>query len=264
MDTVAILVDGGFFTRRAKSLWGDRLPKEMAEILHRYCTMLLVHSENGKQVRDRLYRIFYYDCPPMERNVYHPLLKKDKSMKKEPLYAWMTEFQDELRSKRKVALRMGRLSDNGLGYTLSIDIIKKLCAGTLKFEDLTESDFHLTVQQKGVDMRIGIDIASMVYKKQVTKIILIAGDSDFVPAAKLARREGIDFVLNPLGSNINGDLREHIDGLINRGIDLDKALNPVSENKISRKQKKRRQHRQKSNRRSVRDDPPNGESTSGC
>lgn len=34
-------------------------------------------------------------------------------------------------------------------------------------------------------MRIGIDIASLAYKKQVEQIILIAGDSDFVPAAKL-------------------------------------------------------------------------------
>ena len=46
--------------------------------------------------------------------------------------------------------------------------------------------------QKGVDMRIGLDIASMAFKRQVDQIVLIAGDSDFVPAAKLARREGIE------------------------------------------------------------------------
>lgn len=235
MDSVAILVDGGFFTRRAKNLWGDRPAKEMAEILHQYCMHHLRHHEGDRFVRDSLYRIFYYDCPPMERNVYHPLLKKDKSMKKEPLYAWMTEFQDELRNKRKVALRMGRLSDNGLGYTLPIDIVKKLCNGTLQIADLKEEDFRLTVQQKGVDMRIGIDIASMAYKKQVSKMILIAGDSDFVPAAKLARREGVDFVLNPMGGNISSDLREHIDGLINLKFDPDKALHPIEHKKNARK-----------------------------
>ncbi len=47
-------------------------------------------------------------------------------------------------------------------------------------------------------MRIGLDIASLAYKKQIDQIILIAGDSDFVPAAKLARREGIDFILDPM------------------------------------------------------------------
>ena len=62
-------------------------------------------------------------------------------------------------------------------------------------------------------MRIGIDIASLAYKKQVDQIILIAGDSDFVPAAKLARREGIDFILDPMGADIKADLFEHIDGL---------------------------------------------------
>ena len=71
----------------------------------------------------------------------------------------------------------------------------------------------LNVDQKGVDMKIGIDISSMAYKQQVEKIVLISGDSDFVPAAKLARREGIDFVLDPMGEVVNPDLFEHIDGL---------------------------------------------------
>ena len=62
-------------------------------------------------------------------------------------------------------------------------------------------------------MRIGLDIASVTLKKQVDKIVLISGDSDFVPASKLARREGIDFVLDPMGQNIAEDLFEHIDGL---------------------------------------------------
>lgn len=65
-------------------------------------------------------------------------------------------------------------------------------------------------------MKIGLDIASLAYKKQVDQIILISGDSDFVPAAKLARREGIDFILDPLGSPIKPDLTEHIDGLRTR------------------------------------------------
>ena len=43
-------------------------------------------------------------------------------------------------------------------------------------------------------------------------MILIAGDSDFVPAAKLARREGIDIVLDPMGAAIAPDMNEHIDG----------------------------------------------------
>lgn len=214
MEKVAILVDGGFYMKRARSIIGECSPEDSASILHDYCLRNLSHREGGQYVRDSLYRIFYYDCPPLSINVYHPLLQKDKAMKKQPIYNWMNAFHKELLSKRKVALRMGRLSDNGIGYTLTQDAVKKLCNGSLKVDDLTESHFRLQTTQKGVDMRIGIDIASMAYKKQVTKIILISGDSDFVPAAKLARREGIDFVLNPLVASINPDLSEHIDGLL--------------------------------------------------
>jgi len=38
-------------------------------------------------------------------------------------------------------------------------------------------------------------------------------NSDFVSAAKHARREGIDFVLDPMGSSISPDLNEHVDGI---------------------------------------------------
>lgn len=62
-------------------------------------------------------------------------------------------------------------------------------------------------------MRLGLDIASLAYKKQVSQIVLVSGDADFVPAAKLARREGIDIVLDPMWASIRPDLYEHIDGL---------------------------------------------------
>ena len=51
------------------------------------------------------------------------------------------------------------------------------------------------------------------FKKQVDQIVLIAGDADFVPAAKQARREGIDFILDPMWQPIPPNLNEHIDGL---------------------------------------------------
>ncbi|WP_425534796.1 NYN domain-containing protein [Xanthomonas oryzae] len=83
----------------------------------------------------------------------------------------------------------------------------------VKVEDLLEDDFLPAVRQKGVDMRIGIDISSLALKHQVDQIVLFAGDADFVPAAKLARREGIDFVLDPMWSSVADGLLEHIDGM---------------------------------------------------
>ena len=63
------------------------------------------------------------------------------------------------------------------------------------------------------DMRIGLDIASIAYKRLADTIVLISGDSDFVPAAKHARREGIDFILDPMWQKIRSTLNRHVDGL---------------------------------------------------
>lgn len=206
----AILVDGGFYRRRAQIMLGEKSAVDRAKELENYCRRHLVEKN---QPHHDLYRIFYYDCPPMTKKVYHPFLKQQVDFSKSDLYSWMESFLDELKHRRKFALRMGKLADSQACYTLRPDVVKKLCNGRIQFEDLTESDFMITVDQKGVDMKIGLDIASMSYKKQVDQIVLISGDSDFVSAAKLARREGIDFVLDPLGAPIKPDLFEHIDGL---------------------------------------------------
>lgn len=63
-------------------------------------------------------------------------------------------------------------------------------------------------------MRIGLDITSMALKQQADTLILVTGDSDFVPAAKLARREGMEFIVDPLWQQVKDDLHEHVDGII--------------------------------------------------
>ncbi len=205
----AILVDGGFYRRRAQKAFGDVSAERRATELSDYCKRhLKSHGENNE-----LYRIFYYDCPPSSKRIYHPLLKKQVDLGKTDLYLWTETFFNELKKKRKFAIRLGKLAEEQAHYTIRPDIVKKLCHQTILFKDLQESNFILQIDQKGVDMRIGLDIASLAYKKQVDQIILISGDSDFVSAAKLARREGIDFILDPLGSPIKSDLFEHIDGL---------------------------------------------------
>lgn len=129
------------------------------------------------------------------------------------MFQWSADFQKELVHLRKFALRSGVLADEHASYNLKPDVVKRLLAGKLSTDELTETDFILDMKQKGADMRIGIDIASMSIKHLVDRIILIAGDSDFVPAAKMARRECIDFILDPMWAPIRADLFEHIDGL---------------------------------------------------
>lgn len=211
MTRTAILVDGGFYRKRAAFLWGKKTALQRAKELNSYC-MAHLRDKDGHEQR-HLYRIFYYDCEPIgRRSVYHPLTKKNVDLDKSDTHVWTMDFLNELRQTRKVALRLGTLSAQA-NYNLRPEVTKKLLAGTITLDSLTEKDFIFNAQQKGVDMRIGVDIASLAYKNQVDQIILIAGDSDFVPAAKLARREGIDFILDPMWADIKGELFEHIDGL---------------------------------------------------
>jgi uncharacterized LabA/DUF88 family protein len=62
-------------------------------------------------------------------------------------------------------------------------------------------------------VKLALDIASLAYKRLVDRIVLVTGDSDFVPAAKLARHEGIDVILDSLWAPVLPSLIEHVDGL---------------------------------------------------
>ena len=209
---VAILVDGGFYKWRAHSLFGEKNPQERADELFSYC---FAHTSQNKHYVSDIYRIFYYDCEPSSEIVYNPISKEHINLKQSPIYKWSSEFISLLKQKRKVALRLGKLTIHS-PYSLSHNKIKQLCNGTIEWKEIGPHDLTLNLEQKGVDMRIGIDIASLAFKHQVDQIVLISGDSDFVPAAKLARREGIDFIVDSMGAKIADDLFEHIDGLQTR------------------------------------------------
>lgn len=210
MSKTAVMIDGGFYLRRAHSLWGDKTPRDRADELQRY-VFKHIDKKDGPYERE-LYRVFYYDCEPIADTVYHPI-RGNVNLRREPHYGWCLAFFEELKRKRKFALRMGAISKTGREYTLSSDKLKKLVKGKISASELQEGDFHPRWTQKGVDMKLGLDISSLAYEGIVSQIVLISGDSDFVPAAKVARRKGIDFVLDPMGANISDELFEHIDGM---------------------------------------------------
>jgi hypothetical protein len=79
---------------------------------------------------------------------------------------------------------------------------------------INADDLEPNIRQKGVDMRIGLDIASLTLKKHAQMIVLVTADSDFVPAMKFARRERAQLVLITLGRGIREGLKEHADIVI--------------------------------------------------
>ena len=205
----AVLIDGAFFLHRYSVVFsgGDQhSPAQVARALHR---MALQHCEGD------LYRIFYYDCPPIQKKAHNPVTKRAVDFSRTPQAAFRLAFFGELKRLRKVALRLGQLHGDMI-WNVRPGRFKPLLSGEITVADLRESDVVCDVRQKGVDMKLGVDVASLAFKKQVDRIVLVAGDADFIPAAKLARREGIDFILDPMWAPISESLHEHIDGLASK------------------------------------------------
>lgn len=247
---IAILIDGGYFLKRLPRLVKPRRCDTPAHIVGCLRWMCLKHVEqltgcSKAEWKRHLYRIFYYDAKPYDGKAHHPISNHPIDFAKSDLALRRLKIFDCLRRERKVALRLGkvnrehdwtinpaltkkllktrqwlaaleRLPENGteqVSLMLSAEEQVALRQAHALWRDLGADDVTLGLRQKGVDMRIGIDIAALALKKQVDTIVLVAGDSDFVPAAKLARREGIDFVLDPMWQQVNPDLFEHIDGM---------------------------------------------------
>ena len=96
--------------------------------------------------------------------------------------------------------------------------------GTLKFRGwtlkqssytktvLSDNDFEPSFEQKGVDMRIGLDISQYSYDRSVEHIILISNDTDCIPAMKCARKNGIKMSLVSIEkAKIAPELKCHAD-----------------------------------------------------
>lgn len=245
---IAIMIDGGFVTKRLAKLVAepDRLtPTAVCGIIRSMCRehVKKLTDNSGTNWHQHIYRIFYYDAPPFEGQAHHPLTQRQINFKTSDQALFQTELFALLRKQRNMALRLGTLSKLG-GWTIPHDRLSKLLRtkplieamaaapvaadGTitisaeqvaelqkqaLQWSALQDWMVSLDLRQKGVDMRIGLDIAAITLKKLASTVILLAGDADFVPAAKLARREGVQFILDPLWQSVSSDLFEHIDGL---------------------------------------------------
>ena len=126
----AILVDGGFYRRRAQIKIGEKSAIERANELDNYCKRHLTERiGKDKKTTHELYRIFYYDCPPMNKKIRHPFTDVEIDFGKSELNIWMTLFCDELKKHRKFALRHGKLSDTQACYNIPPNVTKKLCRG---------------------------------------------------------------------------------------------------------------------------------------
>ena len=222
VTSVAILIDGGFFLKRLRAIRQDIGSTDAEAVGMAIKQLIKGHLDQLNAVYrvpnplSLLYRCFYYDAPPSEYKGTRPVSKTPIDYAKTEAAVFRKRLLEILRRQPRMAVRLGVVRPHpGRFWTLRAKSQKLLLSGGLALSALGDEHFVPTFRQKGVDMRIGLDIATLTLKGQAKVIVLVSGDADFVPAAKLARREGVQFILDPMGHNIPPDLVEHIDLLWN-------------------------------------------------
>ena len=220
MSKAAILIDGGYLLNRLPAVRADIDSTDPEEVGRAINQLVRGHLNQLNDVHQApspfrlLFRTFYYDARPYQNKGHTPVSRRAINYARTPQAQFRDRLHDILRRTPNLALRLGEVwKDTDRSWILKPQPQKRLLNGQLVAADLVDADFAPALRQKGVDMRIGLDIASIALKRQAETIVLVSGDADFVPAAKLARREGVQFVLDALWRSVSPDLLEHIDGL---------------------------------------------------
>ncbi len=104
-------------------------------------------------------RTYYYHCPVYQSD---PPTQEERER-----YAAQRRFFDMLERLPRYMVRLGRLARR-------VDE-----TGKARFE------------QKRVDILLGVDMVLLAAKQTIQEAVLLAGDSDFIPAVAVARSEGV-------------------------------------------------------------------------
>jgi uncharacterized LabA/DUF88 family protein len=112
----------------------------------------------------------------------------------------------------RVAFRSGTLSLDG--WNIPPARIKLSINKIQQGQSITDQDLVPNLRQKKVDIKIGLDMAWLASKRIIEKIVLVTSDSDFVPAMKMARKEGVMIYLLHFGHKVKEELKEHCDGIV--------------------------------------------------
>lgn len=219
MIKTAILIDGAYFLKRLPGIVPDAdlsAPEGVADLLEQLVRGHLERLNETWGAPDcyqLLYRGFYYDARPSGRRIKRPVSRGQYQHSATDEAQFRVRLFKALHGRRYFAVRLGEVGITP-AWLLRREARDRLLDGDASALPLSDADFVPSLRQKGVDMRIGLDIASITLKRQADTIVLVSGDTDFVPAAKLARREGARFFLDPLGRTVSPTLFEHIDGLL--------------------------------------------------
>jgi uncharacterized LabA/DUF88 family protein len=151
-------------------------------------------------------RVYFYHARPAAEVLFNPISKKTIALGSTQIHIDHTHLLQELEKAPDFALRLGE--SDVTGWKVGDSALRQLVRAPrpLRAEDLVPA-----IEQKGVDLRIGLDIARLALTHSVDTIVAVTADSDLVPAFKFARREGLRVVLCHLGHRVKRELFVHAD-----------------------------------------------------
>ncbi len=153
MSRLAIFIDGGYIDKIAREfgIWVNYV-KFVNEIV------FTVSSKTPNAID--LLRTYYYDCLPYQSD---PPTDNERER-----FASKRKFFSRLGYIERFQVREGRLARRGF-----------------------DTNGKPIFQQKRTDLLLGLDFALLSSKRTITHAVLVAGDSDFLPAVEVAKQEGI-------------------------------------------------------------------------
>ncbi len=199
-EKAAVLLDGGF------------VKKKLMQRLGRFPTtpdvVGVCRDVMGKPRLEgaTLFRVYYYDAPPFEGIANNPIDRSVLNFSMTVEARQNRALIDSLELEPDFAVRRGMIVQTG--WKLGRMALKSLSRVQ---RPITARDLVPDMAQKGVDIRIGLDIAMISLKRVVDILVLVTGDSDFVPVMKFARREGLKVYLETLGHGVRRELKAHAD-----------------------------------------------------
>lgn len=189
MKKVAVFIDGGHLRACAKGAKRAYTADFVVKV-----------AKASVQAGEELFRIQYFDCDPFEGTVKLPVSGTAR------VYSGGNPLLSDLAREEQVAVRRGVLKFRGWERTKAS--LKAAAAPAA----LTDADFQAKWEQKGVDLRIGLDIVTMTESRGADLIVLLTGDTDLIPAMKLARGRGLQIAgLDLPNRKIIPELKPHLD-----------------------------------------------------
>ncbi len=95
----AIFIDGAYFLKRFRYVFPKKNINDPSEVAKALYTMCISHLSDKNKESD-LYRIFYYDCPPLTKKVHYPISKRCLDFSKSSTAIFKNQFLDELKTKQ--------------------------------------------------------------------------------------------------------------------------------------------------------------------